>query len=167
MAKRGRKPGSGKPTPIPDPIDGVIPAGRPGIANPVDIHVGARIRLRRSILGMSQEKLGEELGLTFQQIQKYERGANRVGASRLYDISRVLDVPIQFFFDDMGDNVMNQSPRLRAGLSDVPQSEYVSDADPMVKQETLELIRCYYRITDPTVRKNILELCRNMTINPA
>src|ERR1700748_1341571 len=69
--------------------------------NPVDVHVGSRVRLRRTLLGMSQEKLGNAVGLTFQQIQKYERGANRIGASRLFDMSRVLDVPVQFFFDDM------------------------------------------------------------------
>ena len=162
MAKRGRKPGSGKAVPIPPPPDGVIPAGRPGVPNPIDIHVGARVRLRRSILGMSQEKLGEMLGLTFQQIQKYERGANRIGASRLYDISRVLDVPVQFFFDDMPDIVSEQSPRLRAGLAEAPQSSYDADNDPMKKRETLELVRAYYRITDTGIRKNILDLCRSM-----
>src|SRR6266567_5359493 len=69
--------------------------------NPTDSHVGARVRLRRTLLGMSQEKLGNAIGLTFQQVQKYERGANRIGASRLFDLSRVLDVPVAFFFDDM------------------------------------------------------------------
>ena len=69
--------------------------------NPIDIHVGSRVRLRRNMLGLSQEKLGEAIGLTFQQVQKYERGANRIGASRLHDLSRVLDVPVSFFFDDM------------------------------------------------------------------
>ena len=69
--------------------------------SPIDVHVGSRIRLRRTLMGMSQERLGEALGLTFQQVQKYERGVNRVGASRLFDLSRVLDVPISFFFDDM------------------------------------------------------------------
>src|ERR1700731_4074916 len=69
--------------------------------NPIDVHVGTRVRLRRTLLGMSQEKLGDALGLTFQQVQKYERGANRIGASRLYDLSRVLDVPVSFFFDDI------------------------------------------------------------------
>src|SRR6184192_1119568 len=73
--------------------------------NPIDVHVGSRIRLRRTLLGMSQERLGEALGLTFQQVQKYERGVNRVGASRLFDLSRVLDVPISFFFDDMPDSL--------------------------------------------------------------
>src|SRR6202012_596679 len=77
---------------------GRTPSGKP---NPIDAHVGARVRLRRTLLGMSQEKLGEAIGLTFQQVQKYERGANRIGASRLYDLSRVLDVPVSFFFDDL------------------------------------------------------------------
>ena len=75
----------------------------PGIPNPVDIHVGSRVRLRRTLLGLSQEKLGEAVGLTFQQIQKYERGANRIGASRLFEFSRILDVPVSFFFDDMNE----------------------------------------------------------------
>src|ERR1700745_3000245 len=70
--------------------------------NPIDVHVGARVRLRRTLLGMSQEKLGDAIGLTFQQVQKYERGANRVGASRLFELSRVLDVPVSFFFDELG-----------------------------------------------------------------
>src|SRR6185369_3833986 len=83
--------------------------------NPVDVHVGARVRLRRTLLGMSQEKLGEAVGLTFQQVQKYERGANRVGASRLFDLSRVLDVPVSFFFDDMSGEVEALSPRLISG----------------------------------------------------
>src|SRR5919112_1074553 len=71
--------------------------------SPIDVHVGGRVRLRRTLMGMSQERLGEALGLTFQQVQKYERGVNRIGASRLFDLARVLDVPIGFFFDDMPD----------------------------------------------------------------
>src|SRR5438067_4098480 len=77
---------------------GVEKEGRP---SPIDVHVGSRVRLRRTLLGLSQERLGDALGLTFQQVQKYERGVNRVGASRLFDLARVLDVPIRFFFDDM------------------------------------------------------------------
>ncbi|MDX1736823.1 MAG: helix-turn-helix transcriptional regulator [Alphaproteobacteria bacterium] len=138
----------------------VIPAGRPGVPNPVDIHVGSRIRLRRTLLGLSQERLGDSIGLTFQQVQKYERGTNRVGASRLYDLSRVLDVPLQFFFDDMPGNVMEQAPRLRAGLADAPAAEF--EADPMAKRETLELVRAYYKVKDPHVRKRIFELCKAM-----
>src|SRR6476619_1745933 len=72
-----------------------------GFPNPIDVHVGSRIRLRRTLLGMSQERLAEAIGLTFQQVQKYERGANRVGSSRLFDLSRVLDVTVSYFFDDM------------------------------------------------------------------
>ncbi len=91
--------------------------GRP---NPVDVHVGARVRLRRTLLGMSQEKLGEAIGLTFQQVQKYERGANRIGSSRLYDLSRVLDVPIEFFFDEMPADVAASSPAQSRGMSEEP-----------------------------------------------
>lgn len=140
---------------------GLIPAGRPGVPNPIDIHVGGRVRLRRSILGMSQERLGELLGLTFQQVQKYERGTNRIGASRLYDLSRVLDVPIQFFFEDMSTETADQSPRLRAGLAETEAESYTVE-DPMHRRETLELVRAYYRIKDPEVRQRILDLCRTM-----
>src|SRR5262245_8084214 len=77
----------------------------PGVSDPVDVHVGSRVRLRRTLLGLSQERLGEAVGLTFQQIQKYERGANRIGASRMYDLAHVLDVPVSFFFEDMPEEV--------------------------------------------------------------
>src|SRR5476649_478391 len=115
--------------------------GRPKIdtPSPVDVHVGSRVRLRRTLLGMSQEKLGEAIGLTFQQVQKYERGANRVGASRLYDLSRVLDVPIAFFFDDMP----APSAERGHGLAE-PAATY--ESDPLLKRETLELVRAYYKI---------------------
>jgi ribosome-binding protein aMBF1 (putative translation factor) len=86
--------------------------------SPIDVHVGSRIRLRRTLMGLSQERLGEALGLTFQQVQKYERGVNRVGASRLFDLSRVLDVPISFFFDDMPEplaGVYGKPGRFRRG----------------------------------------------------
>src|SRR6201996_7308929 len=87
---------------------GRMPSGKP---NPVDVHVGSRVRLRRTLLGMSQEKLGEAIGLTFQQVQKYERGANRIGASRLWDLSRVLDCPMSFFFEEMDEATASASPR--------------------------------------------------------
>jgi transcriptional regulator with XRE-family HTH domain len=130
-----------------------------GKPNPIDVHVGARVRLRRTLLGMSQEKLGEAIGLTFQQVQKYERGANRIGASRLFDLSRVLDVPVSFFFDDMSDDTSLQSPRMIvAGL--VEELPVSLEVDPMNKRETLELVRAYYRITDPQVRKRVFELAK-------
>lgn len=131
---------------------GRTPSGRP---NPIDVHVGGRVRLRRTLLGMSQEKLGEALGLTFQQVQKYERGANRIGASRLYDLSRVLDVPVSYFFEDMGDETMAASPRYMVRATEDPPE---ADDGRMVQRETLELVRAYYRIRDPEVRKQVQEL---------
>lgn len=129
--------------------------GRP---NPVDVHVGSRVRLRRTLLGMSQEKLGEAIGLTFQQVQKYERGANRIGSSRLFDLSRVLDVPVSFFFDDMPNEVADRSPRNAGGMSEPAVESF--DADPLAKRETLELVRAYYRISDPSVRKRLFDLAK-------
>jgi transcriptional regulator with XRE-family HTH domain len=123
----------------------------------VDVHVGGRIRLRRTLLGMSQERLGEALGLTFQQVQKYERGTNRVGASRLWDLSRVLDVPVSFFYEDMSEDVAGKSPRLIGGLRDEPETV---EADPLTKRETLELVRAYYRIQDALVRKRVFDLAK-------
>ena len=136
-----------------------VPLGdrREGGPNPVDIHVGSRVRLRRTLLGMSQEKLGEAIGLTFQQVQKYERGANRVGASRLFDLSRVLDVPVGFFFDEMPADVAASSPAQRPGI-DRPLPE--QELDPMVKRETLELVRAYYKIGEPNIRKRLFEMTK-------
>ncbi len=128
--------------------------GRP---NPVDVHVGARVRVRRTLLGMSQEKLGNAIGLTFQQVQKYERGANRIGSSRLFDLSRVLDVPIGFFFEDMPSDVAASSPAQTRGMAEEP---VVYELDPMAKRETLELVRAYYKITDPHIRKRLFELTK-------
>ncbi len=143
-------------TPVRRSGRGRTPSGKP---NPIDVHVGARVRLRRTLLGMSQEKLGEAIGLTFQQVQKYERGANRIGASRLFDLSRVLDVPVSFFFDDMSDDTSQQSPRMMvAGVVEEVPVQF--EADPMTKRETLELVRAYYRIVDPNLRKRIFELAK-------
>ncbi len=141
----------------------VVGAEKEGRPSPIDVHVGSRIRLRRTLLGMSQERLGEALGLTFQQVQKYERGVNRVGASRLFDLSRVLDVPISFFFDDMPESVASThggpSSRRAAGFSDT-QDSFADDA--LNRRETLELVRAYYRITDPAVRKRVFDLIKSM-----
>jgi transcriptional regulator with XRE-family HTH domain len=131
-----------------------------GYPNPIDVHVGSRIRLRRTLLGMSQEKLGEAIGLTFQQVQKYERGANRVGSSRLFDLARVLDVPVSYFFEDMSASVQEKSPSKLMGVAAPPEPEY--EPDPMAKRETLELVRAYYKITDPQVRKRIFELTKSI-----
>jgi len=120
--------------------------------DPVDVHVGSRVRLRRTLLGMSQEKLGTALGLTFQQIQKYERGTNRIGSSRLFQLSRVLDVPVSFFFDDM-QGAASGRPGLAEG-----QASF--DQDQLAKRETLELVRAYYRIGEPNVRGRVFDLVK-------
>lgn len=132
----------------------------PGTPNPVDIHVGSRVRLRRTLLGLSQEKLGEAVGLTFQQIQKYERGANRIGASRLFEFSRILDVPVSFFFDDMPEVTSGEDAQAAWGVGDQPQSSL--EPDPLTRRETLELVRAYYRIGDPQVRKRLFELAKSL-----
>jgi transcriptional regulator with XRE-family HTH domain len=126
--------------------------------SPIDSHVGSRVRLRRTLLGMSQEKLGEALGLTFQQVQKYERGVNRIGASRLFDLARVLDVPISFFFDDMPD-ALGQGTRRGFGFA---ESQEGFEDDTLHRRETLELVRAYYRITDPAVRKRVFDLIKSL-----
>src|SRR5713101_2347897 len=123
--------------------------------NPIDVQVGSRVRLRRNMLGLSQEKLGTAIGLTFQQVQKYERGANRVGASRLHELSRVLDVPISFFFDDV-DPV--RAPAIPGGCAEPPAEAFVSD--PLRRRETLELIHAYYAIDDAAKRQSLVAFAK-------
>lgn len=119
---------------------------------PVDIHVGKRLRQRRTFVGMTQEQLGAALGITFQQIQKYERGANRIGASRLFDICRILDVPPQFFFEAMpsGSEAEDEQP--------APSVR----ADDPIDRETMELVRAYRQIESSSVRHRLLELTRTL-----
>ena len=124
----------------------------------VDVHVGSRVRQRRTMLGMSQEKLGEALGLTFQQVQKYERGANRVGAGRLYELSHALDVPVNYFFEELPD--APEGAASGPAMQEAAQRQY--DADPMAQRETLLLVRAYYDINDPAVRRRVLDLIRAM-----
>jgi transcriptional regulator with XRE-family HTH domain len=123
--------------------------------NPIDVQVGSRVRLRRNMLGLSQEKLGDAIGLTFQQVQKYERGANRIGASRLHELSRVLDVPVAFFFDDT-DPV--RAPAIPGGFAEPPAEGF--DSDPLRRPETAELVDAYFAIEDAAVRRRLLDLAR-------
>ncbi len=121
--------------------------------NPVDVHVGARIRLRRTLLGMSQDRLGTSLGITFQQIQKYERGMNRVGASRLQLMANVLDVPVSFFFDDapsQNDNATNTTVS--------SSTDYVNQF--LASSEGLQLNRAFLKIPDPKIRRGIIALTK-------
>jgi transcriptional regulator with XRE-family HTH domain len=135
--------------------------------DPVDIHVGARLRLRRNLVGMSQEQLGKASNLTFQQIQKYERGANRMGASRLYQLAQILSVPVSYFFDDM-----DIASRANQGLAEVGQSALTDiptsrEEETLHRRETLELIRAYYKINDPKQRRKVYELIKAMAEFPA
>jgi transcriptional regulator with XRE-family HTH domain len=126
--------------------------------NPIDVHVGSRVRLRRNMLGLSQEKLGEAIGLTFQQVQKYERGANRIGASRLHELSQVLDVPVEFFYDTT-DPV--RAPAIPHGFEEPPQAAF--DSDPLRRRETRELVEAYYQIDDPAVRRRLFDLAKALS----
>ena len=133
-----------------------------GDPNPIDIHVGGRVRLRRTLLGMSQEKLGEAIGLTFQQVQKYERGANRIGASRLFDLAQVLDVPVSFFYDDLPEALARPPVAVELTVRPTGLCEEAAgfEADLLGRRETQELIRAYFAIPDPTVRKRVYELAK-------
>ncbi|WP_291007584.1 helix-turn-helix transcriptional regulator [Ferrovibrio sp.] len=130
--------------------------------NPVDVYVGSRLKMRRTYVGMSQERLGQYVGLTFQQIQKYEKGANRIGASRLYQFSHILGVAPAFFFDGIdGQPNLNPVP----GLSEPPQNPIAPSPmppDPLMSRENLELLRAFDAIRNPALRRRVLDLVRSM-----
>lgn len=115
--------------------------------DPIDAHVGSRVRICRAHRDLSQADLGEAIGLTFQQIQKYERGTNRISASRLYEIAQVLDVPVSFFFDDMPGTIEQKPP------AEAP-------ADPLTRREALEVVRAYHAIADKSVRKSLFDMIK-------
>jgi transcriptional regulator with XRE-family HTH domain len=120
--------------------------------NPIDKHVGSRVRMRRMMLGMSQEKLGNSLGLTFQQIQKYEKGTNRIGASRLQQISQILEVPVSFFFEGAPTVATGRAE----GLTEAPSPAYVSEF--LATADGLALTKAFMRIGDAKLRRRIVEL---------
>ncbi len=125
----------------------------------VDSHVGNRLRERRILLGLSQTRLGESLGLSFQQIQKYERGIDRISVGRLVHLAHVLDVPITYFFEELSD------PSAAPGANSMTAGDVLSSVaadDPMSKRETLELVRAYYQIEQPELRKHIFSLIRSI-----
>jgi transcriptional regulator with XRE-family HTH domain len=130
--------------------------------HPVDVHVGIRMRRRRSLLGMSQTALGDAVALTFQQIQKYERGSNRISSSRLFEFAKVLDVPVSYFFEEMPSNVLAGRPmsgRSRKRFGE-PASPFEKEKDPLVKRETLELVRAYYKIRESHLRTRIFSMVK-------
>lgn len=123
--------------------------------HPVDTHVGSRVKLRRMILGMSQDSLGKSLGLTFQQIQKYEKGVNRIGASRLFELSGLLEVPVQFFYDDYGN--------AGAGAHGFAEPDVAEAFMELVNSpEGVQLCRYFSKITDPQVKKRVLDLVKTI-----
>ena len=124
--------------------------------HPVDIHVGSRVRLRRTLRGMSQQRLAGELGLTFQQVQKYERGANRIGASRLYELSEVLDVPPSFFFEGIT-GTGKRRPTSEHRQDVVPAT---AESEQFAKREILELVRAYDRIDNREIRDRLFALVK-------
>lgn len=124
--------------------------------HPIDVHVGSRVKLRRMILGMSQESLGKSLGLTFQQIQKYEKGVNRIGASRIFEISQLLGVPVQFFYDEYGDRTANGAGFAEPDGAGNPVMELVSSP------EGVQLCRYFAAIRDPQVKKRVLDLVKSI-----
>ncbi len=115
------------------------------------------MRLRRNLLGLTLQTLAKAVGVTYQQLQKYERGVNRIGASRLFNLSHVLDVPVSLFFDDLSPAAAGAGRKRRAkGFSEAPAAAI--DFDVLIKPETIKLIRAYYRVTDPQLRKRVLDL---------
>lgn len=140
------------------------PGTRGSGPDPIDIHVGKRIKLRRTLLHISQEQLAGDIGVTFQQVQKYESGHNRVSASRLFDISRVLNCPIAYFFEDIGPETTGDRTTPAARSGETAEVEALGpDADPMQRTETLELVRAYWRLHNADLRRNVLELLGNIS----
>jgi len=130
------------------------------VPNPIDRHVGSRVRMRRMLAGVSQEKLGEALGLTFQQVQKYEKGTNRISASRLQQIAKMLSVPVAFFFEGAPSDETSES-----GLADASATTYV--ADFLATSEGVQLTKAFVRIGSPRVRRRVVDLVESLADTPA
>ena len=132
-----------------------------GAPNPIDLYVGKRLKMARRRLGMSQERLAKAMNITFQQVQKYEKGLNRIGASRLWDLSQVLQVPITYFYEGMTEETQNQSPRKINLLKD--SGDNFRAEDLVLSSEDLEFIACYKRLKNPLIMQNIMNLVRSIT----
>ena len=129
-----------------------------GTPNPIDLYVGSRVRMRRSLLGMSQERLAAELGVTFQQVQKYERGLNRIGASRWWDLAQVLGVNVDFFYQEIDAKTSDQSPRKIYANPGLSEDNCEFDMDILLRRDVVSLLRAYSKITDPKVQRSVLDL---------
>ncbi|MGE0212125.1 MAG: helix-turn-helix domain-containing protein [Parvibaculaceae bacterium] len=130
--------------------------------NPIDVHVGNRVRMRRMLIGMSQEKLGEKLGLTFQQVQKYEKGSNRVSASRLHHMAQILSVPVQYFFDDLPEGAVREE---QGGFSESAEPNMIMSF--LSTSEGLQLTRAFNEITDTDVRRRVVDLVKSLASRPS
>ncbi len=131
--------------------------------NPIDVHVGGRLRTRRTLVGVSQMALGDAIGLAFQQLQKYETGANRISASRLYDLSQVLDIGIAYFFDGMDQATQKASPAQISRWKSMPSPKKPNGSEnSWHRRETLKLVRAYYSIADPTIRDHLRKLAQSI-----
>ncbi|MBE6446063.1 MAG: helix-turn-helix transcriptional regulator [Alphaproteobacteria bacterium] len=133
-----------------------------GTPNPIDLHVGKRVYLRRTMMGMSQERLASELGVTFQQVQKYEKGLNRIGASRLWDLSQVLGVNVDFFYEDLDETSCNKSPRRLSPHQLSDDNFECFDIDAWLRKDVVALVKAYTKIKDKNVALNILNLVESM-----
>lgn len=131
-------------------------ADKAKVPNPIDIHVGSRVRLRRTMMSMSQEKLGDALGITFQQIQKYEKGTNRIGASRMQQISAALKVPVAFFFEDAPTHTGTPA----TGMAEASSTSYVVDF--LSSPEGIQLNRAFVRISNPAIRRKIVDMVKTL-----
>lgn len=127
--------------------------------NPIDVHVGQRLRQRRVLAGLSQEKLARMVGITFQQVQKYERGANRIVASRLFQLANVLDVPVSYFFEEISEDAANDDAEPQESLVGADALSH----DIMAERETLELVRIYYSIENDQIRRRAFDLLRALS----
>ena len=138
--------------------------GLKGRPDPIDKYVGSRVRGRRVGMRLSQTKLGNAIGVTFQQIQKYENGANRIGASNLFKIAKALGIEVAFFYEGMPDSLVNKPGRSKSGLAETPRSTF--ESDPMTSRESIEMMHNYFRIPDPVVRRRLHQLLKSLA-NPS
>lgn len=128
--------------------------------HPVDVHVGKRLRMRRTIMGLSQDALASSVGITCQQVQKYEAGVNRMSPGRLYDFSKILETPVTFFYDEYAQGNKDAPTAQQEGFAENPSNDF--EHESMTSRETLMMVRAYYRISDPSVRRKVFELIKSL-----
>ncbi len=129
-------------------------------ANPVDVYIGSRLRLRRTVLGISQDELAEEMGVSFQQIQKYEKGANRIAGSRLWELSKLLGIPVTYFYENVDKTLRSLNMAVKE-----PMNQLLSDSSEEVEREVELLVSYYSQIKDPSVKKSLFRLVRSLAAN--